>query len=142
MWQRVQTLYLAIATVLVASLFWSDVARIDVPDGAPEYLAYTSRKIYLVWLILLTVIQVLALGGYKWRMKQLRVVIVAAVMCLGFQGWLVYDFIQLHDSMLFSWTALFPIVAAVLDALAAKNILLDQALVVSANRLRLPRKKK
>jgi len=142
MWQRVQTLYLAIATGLIASLFWSDVARIEVTGGEPEYIAYTSKTIYLVWLILLTVIQVLALGGYKWRMKQLRVVIVSAIMCCGFQGWLIYDFVQLHDSMMFSWTALFPIVAAALDALAAKNILVDQALVVSANRLRLPRKKK
>lgn len=141
MWQRVQTLYLAIATGLIASLFWSDVARIDVPGGVPEYIGYTSKKIYLVWIILLTVIQVLALGGYKWRMKQLRVVIVAAIMCCGFQGWLVYDFIRLHDSMVFSWTSLFPCVAAVFDLLAIKNILLDQALVISASRLRHPRKK-
>ena len=142
MWQRVQTLYLAVATILVVSLFWSDVAKIAAPDGLVENIRYVDRTIYLVWLIILTVIQVLALGGFKWRMKQFRVVVVAVVMCLGFQGWLVYDFFQQRESLSFSWTALFPVVASVLDVMAAKNILLDEAIVQSANRLRLPRNKK
>ena len=141
MWQRLQTLYFALATMLVASLFWCDVARVAAPDGAVEQIRYTDNTIYTVWLILLTVLQVLSLGGFKWRMKQFRVVIVTGIMCLAFQGWLVYDYIRLHEAMVFCWTALLPAVAGILDFLGAKNILLDEAIVQSANRLRLPRKK-
>lgn len=141
MWQRLQTLYLAIATGLVVSLFFSDVARIEVPGQAPEYVAYTSKTAYLIWLVLLATAQVLALGGFKWRLKQLRVAIVSALLCLAFQVWLGLDFLRFRTQMTFSWTALFPLAAVILDVLAIKNILLDQALVMSANRLRLPRKK-
>ena len=142
MWQRVQTLYFGIATLLIASLFWSDVARTVVEGGGVEHIRYTSKTIYLIWLILLTVFQILSLGGYRWRMKQFRVVIITVVLCLGFQGWLVYDYVRFHNEMVFSWTALFPVVAAILDSIGARNILLDEAIVQSANRLRLPRNKK
>lgn len=142
MWQRVQTLYFGIATLLIASLFWSDVARTVVEGGGVEHIRYTSKTIYLIWLILLTIFQILSLGGYRWRMRQFRVVIITVVLCIGFQGWLVYDYVRFHNEMVFSWTALFPVVAAILDCIGARNILLDEAIVQSANRLRLPRNKK
>lgn len=142
MWQRVQTLYLGIATLLVASLFWSDAARIALPEGGEEHITYVSKTIYLVWIILLTVLQVLSIGGYKWRMKQFRVVVFTGITCLGFQGFLVYDYVQMHEQMAFSFTVLFPLVAAILDFVAARNILLDEAIVQSAHRLRSARRKK
>lgn len=142
MWQRVQTLYLGVATLLIASLFWCDVARQIGADSVVENIAYTSSGIYLVWLIILTILQVLALGGYKWRMKQFRVAVVACIMCFAFQGWLAYDFVRLHETLTFSWTALFPLAAAFLDFLGARNILLDEAIVQSAHRLRSSRTKK
>lgn len=142
MWQRVQTLYFAIATLLIAALFWSDAARVAGPDGSVGHIQYISKTIYLVWIIILTVLQVLTLGGYKWRMRQFRMSVVSVIACLGFQAWLAVDFIRFHEAMVFSWTALFPAVAAILDVFGARNILIDEALVQSANRLRLPRKKK
>lgn len=141
MWQRLQTLYLAIATILIVSLFWCDLSRILLPDGTVEYVAYTDKTIFKIWIIILTVLQVLALGGYKWRMRQLRVVIFTAIVCLGFQGWLALYFFQTMGEQHMSFTAVFPLIAAILDAMAAKNILLDEAIVFSANRLRKPRKK-
>lgn len=141
MWQRVQTLYLGIATLLIASLFWCDVARVAGPGGTVEYIGYTEKTIYLVWIIILTVLQVLSTGGYKWRMRQIRVVIVTAVMCLGFQVWLACDWYRMRNELVFSWTALFPLAASVLDFIGARNIFLDECIVQSANRLRGPRKK-
>lgn len=141
MWQRLQTLYFGIATLIVASLFWSDAAKAVGPDGTVENISFTGNTIYLIWLVLLIVLQVLSLGGYKWRMRQFRVVIVTGIMCLAFQGWLVYDYVRLHDEVVFSWTALLPVVAGILDFFGARNILLDEAIVQSANRLRLPRNK-
>lgn len=142
MWQRVQTLYIGIATLLVASLFWCDIARIPLSDGSAGYIGFTEKTIYLVWVILLTVVQVLALLGFKWRMKQMRVVLVAGFLCIGFQVWLAVDFFAMKDTISYSFTALFPLVAAILDFVGARNILLDEAIVQSANRLRRARGKK
>lgn len=142
MWQRVQTLYLAIATALIAALFWCNLSRVIGPDGTVEFIAYTDKSVFKIWLSIITVLQVLALGGYKWRMKQLRVVIFTALVCVGFQAWLGLYFFQTMGSEHVSFTAVFPLVAAILDAMAAKNILLDEAIVFSANRLRKPRTKK
>lgn len=142
MWQRIQTLYLGIATLLISSLFWCDLAREILPDGTVSHIAYTDKTIFTIWLVLLTVLQVLALGGYKWRMKQFRVVIFTAIVSLGFQAWLALYFFQTRDVQIMSWTALFPLAVTILDAFAARNILLDEAIVISANRLRGPRKKK
>lgn len=140
MWQRVQTLYIGLATLILVALYWCDAARIALADGEVEHIRYIDKTIYLVWLIILTVFQVLSLGGYKWRMRQLRVVIVTAIMCLGFQAWLVVDYFRMPEQMVMSWTALFPLAAAVLDFIGARNIMLDEAIVQSANRLRAPRK--
>lgn len=141
MWQRVQTLYIGIATLLIASLFWCDVAKMAGVAGV-EHVLYTEKTIYLIWLIILTFLQVMSLLGFKWRMKQLRVTIVTAFMCLGFQGWLAFDYFTNNTAMVYSWTALFPAVAAILDFIGARNIMLDEAIVQSASRLRSARKKR
>ena len=142
MWQRYQTLLLAVATLLIVSLFWCDLSRTVMADGIIDYVKYTDKTIFKVWLIILTVLHVLALGGFKWRMKQFRVVVFTALVTLGFQIWLAVYFFQTKDTSVMSWTALFPLLAAGLDAYAARNILLDEFIVQSANRLRGPRKKK
>lgn len=142
MWQRYQTLLLAIATALVASLFWCSVSRFVTPSGAIEYIAYTDKSIFKIWLIILTVLHVLALGGYKWRMRQFRVVVFTAIVTFAFQIWLMVYWLQVKDVQIVSWTALFPLAVTALDAYAARNILLDEFIVASANRLRSSRKKK
>lgn len=142
MWQRYQTLLLAVATLLIVSLFWCDLSRTVMADGIIDYVKYTDKTIFKVWLIILTILHVLALGGFKWRMKQFRVVVFTALVTIGFQIWLAVYFFQTKDTSVMSWTALFPLLAAGLDAYAARNILLDEFIVQSANRLRGPRKKK
>ncbi len=141
MWQRIQTLYLGIASLLIVSMFWCSLSSIVMPDGSSMYIRYTDNTLFTAWLVILTVLQVLALGGYRWRMKQFRVVIFTALANLGFLACLVFYCFQVIDSQIMSWTSLFPLAAAILDFSAARNILLDEAIVFSANRLRSRRKK-
>lgn len=142
MWQRYQTLLLAVSTALIASLFWCSLSKVILPDGEVDYIRYTDKTIFTVWLVILTILHVLSLGGYKWRMKQLRVTIFTAIVTLGFQIWLAVYYFQTKDTQVMSFTALFPLACCLLDAYAARNILLDEFIVQSANRLRGPRKKK
>ena len=133
MWQRIQTLYLFLATGLVVSLFFCMKAG-DIP--------FTEYWPYLVLLIVTGFLQVMALTTYKHRVFQMRTAVLSAIILVGFQGWLVYDFISTHNDPVFHVTAVFPIVAVILDFLAARSILADELLVRSADRLRSAKRKK
>ena len=129
MWQRIQTLYLLLATGLVASLFFCNKAG-DIP--------YTEYWPYLVLLIVTTFLEVMALTTWK----QMRTAVLAAIILVAFQGWLVYDFITTHNTPVFHITAVFPIVATILDFMAARSILADEMMVRSASRLRAAKRNK
>ena len=133
MWQRIQTLYLFLATGLVVSLFFCMKAG-DVP--------YTDYWPYLVLLIVTGFLQVMALTTFKHRVFQMRTAVLSAIILIGLQGWLVYDFISTHNDPVFHVSAVFPIVAVILDFLAARSILADELLVRSADRLRAAKHKK
>ena len=133
MWQRIQTLYLFLATGLVVSLFFCTKAG-DIP--------FTEYWPYLVLLIVTGFLQVMALTTYKHRVFQMRTAVLSAIILIGLQGWLVYDFISTHNNPVFHISAVFPIVAVILDFLAARSILADELLVRSADRLRAAKRKK
>ena len=133
MWQRVQTLYLLVATGLVASLFFCTKAG-DI--------TFTEYWPYLVLLVVIAFLQVLATTTWKHRIFQMRTAVLAAIILIAFQGWLVYDFIASHNTPVFHLPAVFPIGAAILDFLAARSILADEMIVRSASRLRAAKRKK
>ncbi|MCR4859895.1 MAG: DUF4293 domain-containing protein [Bacteroidales bacterium] len=133
MWQRIQTLYLFLSTGLVVSLFFCNKAG-DI--------TYTEYWPYLVLLILIAFLQVMALTTIKHRIFQMRTATLAAILLIALQGWLVYDFISTHNTPVFSITAVFPIVASILDFLAARGILADEMMVRNADRLRAAKRKK
>lgn len=133
MWQRVQTLYLLLATGLVVALLFSTKAG-DIP--------YTEYWPYAVLIILTSFLQVMALTTYKHRIFQMRTASLSAIILLGLQIWLVVDFVKTHNDPMFHVTAIFPVVATILDFLAARSILADELLVRSASRLRAAKRKK
>ena len=123
MWQRIQTLYLAVALGLLVAMFW--------------------HVTYLWWLILLGTacfMQVVAVLAYKFRLFQMRTAIIAALMLLGLQVWMAVAFLT-GDKAAFNITAVFPVIAAILDALAARSIFSDELIVRSSSRLRSSKKK-
>ncbi|MBQ2221975.1 MAG: DUF4293 family protein [Bacteroidales bacterium] len=137
MWQRVQTLYLMIASALVAALFFSVKAFVFGPDGTHaqefRYIDYTP---YLILLIVVALLQVIALTTFKVRVLQMRTAVLSALILVALQGWLAVDFFTADKSVVFRWTAVFPLVAALLDVWAARAIFRDQLLVESLSSLR------
>ena len=137
MWQRVQTLYLMIASALVAALFFSVKAFVFGPDGTHaqefRYIDYTP---YLILLIVVALLQVIALTTFKVRVLQMRTAVLSALILVALQGWLAVDFFTADKSVVFRWTAVFPLVAALLDIWAARAIFRDQLLVESLSSLR------
>ena len=133
MWQRIQTLYLAIATALIAALFFCDKA---------QGIAFTDYWPYTVLLVIITLLNILALTTWKFRVFQVRTAVLSAIITLAFQIWLVVDFIVTGNDPLFRIPSIFPLVAVILDVMAARSIWADELMVRSASRLRSSKRKK
>lgn len=133
MWQRVQTLYLAIATALVAAMFFCNKA------GDISFVSYWP---YLVLIILITLLNVLALTTFRIRVFQVRTTVLSALLTLALQAWLVVDFIVTGNDPVFHVPAVFPLLAVILDVMAARAIWADELLVRSSSRLRSSSRKK
>ena len=137
MWQRIQTLYLAIATGLVVALFFCVKSFSLGPGGAHvDELKYIQFFPYLTLLILVGLLQLIALGTFNVRVLQMRTAVLSGLLLIALQAWLAVDYFTAADGVVFKWTAIFPILAAILDFMAARNILRDQLLVESISRLR------
>ena len=141
MWQRIQTLYLAISAGLVLAMFLSNAFTLpgDAGQVAVRYLAI-AKPYFTIILSILAAISLLALVTFKLRILQMRLSVLAALISLGIQIWLVVMYFGLPGGAAVSFTAIFPLVITILDFLAARGCFQDQLLVESASRLRKSRR--
>jgi len=133
MWQRVQTLYLALSVALIAMMFFSNKA------GDISYLSYVP---YIILMSITLLLEILALTTWKHRVFQFRTAILSSLILIGFQVWLAVDFFVTGNDPVFHVTAVFPAVAVILNVLAARGIWADELMVRSASRLRRAKKTK
>lgn len=141
-WQRIQTLYLGISTVLIFSMFFCNFATIIGPDGAEATIAYREKMPYLVLLIMLITSHIAATASYKAFFLQARVSVIAGLLAAGFQIWIGIDILRNLNDMTFSFTALFPLTAAILDIMAAKRSMVDEMTVQAVKGIRKSRKRR
>ena len=142
MWQRIQTLYLGIATALMFSMFFCIFATIIGPDGAEVTIAYREKLPYLVLMVMLITAHIAATASFKAFFLQARVSMIAGLLAFGFQIWLGIDMLLNFKEMSFSFTALFPLAAGALDFMAAKRSLVDEMTVQAVKSARRTRKRK
>jgi len=134
MWQRIQTLFLVLSCIAFGALFFCNVVTINTPDGL-DHVRYVQKP-YL-WLMIVTALVTLsALVTFKVRLLQMRLCALAFFLALGFEAWLLVEYFMVPKEIVFSWTAVLPLVSAILDALAWRGVLKDQILVESAYRIR------
>ena len=93
-------------------------------------------------LIVITLLNVLALTTWRFRVFQVRTTVLSAIITFALQSWLIVDFVITGNDPLFHLTALFPTVAVILDVLAARGIWADELMVRSSSRLRSSKRKK
>lgn len=141
MWQRIQTLYLALATGLIAAMLFSLKAVVPGPDGAfLQEVRYTAYLPYLILLIVIVLLDFLALTTFRFRVFQMRTAVLAALITLALQAWIAVDYFTADSSLVFRLTAVFPIVAVIFDLLAARGIASDIMVAESVNHLRTRKK--
>ena len=142
MWKSIQTLYLGIATVLMAALFFCNFATIIGPDGTELTIRYYEKTPYLVLMIMTLTAHVCAVFSYKLRFLQARVCILTALLALGMQVWFFMDFMKFRNDMVFSITMVFPSVMTILDVMAARNSLVDEVTSTAVRSVRKSRKRR
>ena len=137
MWQRLQTLYLCIATGLIVALFFSVKAFTLGSGGVHSVeLTYIKYTPYLILLILITILQLLAVSTFNARVFQMRTAVLSAILMIALQTWIGVDYFTADKEWIFKFTAVFPLVAAILNFIAARYILRDQLPVESVSHLR------
>ena len=142
MWQRIQTLYLALSAILLFILFFNDAFTMTAPEGMQYVKFIQIQKPYFgILLGVLFAMTLLAIATYKVRILQMRLATLSGLVALGMTGWLAYLYFTAPENVTFKWTVIFPLVAAILDFLAARGCYQDQLLVESVYRIRESRKR-
>ena len=142
MWQRIQTLYLAVSAGLLCFLLFGNALTLNTPDGL-EAVRYTAlAKPYMAIILwILAAIQLVALISFKVRILQMRLSVVAALVSLGIFIWLGVMYFTAPEGAVFRLTAILPLAITVFEFLAARGAFQDQLVVESASRLRSSRRR-
>jgi len=141
MWQRIQTLYLAVATALVVVMLFSLKAVIPGSDGTfVQEFKYTAYLPYCILLVIIALLNFLALTTFRFRVFQMRTAVLAALITIALQVWIAVDYFTADPSIVFRITAVFPLVAVICDLLAARGIASDIMVAESVNHLRTRKK--
>ena len=122
---------------MIAALFFSVKAFTLGPGGVHSVdLTYIKYTPYLILLILITILQLLAVFTFNARVFQMRTAVLSAILMIALQAWIGVDYFTADKEWIFKFTAVFPLVAAILNFIAARLILRDQLLVESVSHLR------
>lgn len=141
MWQRIQTLYLMISTVLVAILLFGTAYQVAGADGFTQVTYFQLQKpFFAILLCILAFLVVLALVVYKSRILQMRLAVLSGIVALGMQVWLAWMYFS-FDGAVFRWTVILPLIIFICNILAARGCFQDQLMVESAYRVRERRKR-
>ncbi len=150
--QRIQSIYLLVASILLGSIFVYPIAELLGADGQLFIFNFNGLSVenedgmYLltiptvILLVIMVTISFISIFLYKKRVIQMRLNSFNIILMLGYMG-LAYYYIQnfskqLNGIVSYEITAIFPFVAAVLTYLAIRAIGKDEALIRSMDRIR------
>ena len=146
--QRIQTIYLLLATVVISLTLFLPLATIWQGGNELVVKAFfldgemgikAPLPIYMgIILAVATLLPFVTIFLFKKRMLQIRLTIFSSVVLIGYYMALVAYIFMLADEASFSpsWTICLPFVALILNWLAIRGIGADEALVKAYDRLR------
>jgi hypothetical protein len=150
--QRIQSVYLLVVTILLASVFAYPYAELLSSGGQLFIFNFNGLSIeseegmYLltippmILLAIITLVSFVTIFLYKKRVLQMRLNSFNIILMLGYMGlnyYYIHNFSrQLEGVVSYQITALFPFVAAVMTYLAIRSIGKDEALIRSMDRIR------
>lgn len=151
--QRIQTIYLLLATAIMATIHAIPLAQLTNDEGIWDFYSYGIKSIsgdtsvsidtlpIAVIIALAAILSFIAIFGYKNRKRQVKITILSSMFTLLFYPIALIYWWYSKDAVLATETSLnailiFPIVAFILDIMAIRSINADERLVRSADRIR------
>ena len=152
--QRIQSIYLAIATVLAALLLKGPIVSLVGPIGDSyiinlKGLMLTSENASTliekslplsILLVIIPVLFFLSIFLFKRRKLQIRVTVLATLLFIGVLLLLIYYMLyagrKLDADFIFNIKMTFPLVGSIFGYLAFRSILKDELLIKSYDRIR------
>jgi len=145
--QRIQTIYLLLAGLITASLFFFDFAELAVDS---QFMVFNAFGIFdgnevvidglpvMLFTGLITLLHFVIIFMYKKRIRQMRMAVFTIILLLGLIGVIFYfSYFAFEDSsVVYKIPVAFPLIAVILDYLAIRGIGKDEALVRSMDRIR------
>jgi hypothetical protein len=153
-WQRIQTIYLLLATIGVFGMFFFPFG-IVLSNGQIYMLGVMGLKeafgertlVCPVWgftilLILIMSLSIVTIFSFKLRIRQIRLCVFNICLLVGFYIFFLFFFLVVVREQYFEpvlnakFTLSLPFVSIILHCLAIRSIGADEALIRSLNRLR------
>ena len=145
--QRIQSVYVLVSALLVATLMKLKFADLMVNN---ELYTFVARGIYngeemifdglaiFIFIPLIALLHFVVIFLYKKRILQIRILVFTIILLLGLFGLFFYfTYTGFNDvKVAFKVPIVFPVVAAILDFLAIRAIGKDEALIRSLDRIR------
>ena len=137
MLQRVQTLYILSATILIITLLFKHFMYVlDPASGERIAVQFTDYTPFLALTIGSLAVSLFTFLLFTSRVLQIRCCTYNIILLLAYQGWLVWVFLGRQPGEYFTIYCLFPIIAAILLFIAIRYLARDEALVQASNSLR------
>lgn len=145
--QRIQTIFILVAGMLVASLYFLPFADIAVNNvihifdakgiSTEDTLVFNGLPI-LIFIGIIALLHLVVIFLYKKRIRQIRFLAFTIILLLGLFGMFFYFAYAGFDGakIAFKIPVAFPIIAVILDYLAIRAIGKDEALIRSMDRIR------
>jgi hypothetical protein len=145
--QRIQTVFILVAGLLVGSLYVLKFAHLSVNQELHTFTAYGIFKgetlvfdglPIMILIGIIALIHLVIIFMYKKRIRQIRMLAFTIVLLLGLFGLFFYFTYAGFDDAKVAFKApiVFPFLAIILDYLAIRAIGKDEALVRSMDRIR------
>ena len=147
MLQRIQTLYIMVAAILIGILFALPFAEIahnnqlflfDIRGIVRNGIVEENGMAIAVFIGVILLLHIVVVYSFKKRIRQMRLLVFTIILLLGLFG-MFYFFTYYSFSgaeISFKLPVVFPLVAIILDYLAIRNIGKDEALIRSIDRIR------
>ncbi len=129
MWKKTHNWLIAVAGLLIVALLGLDVCHAVNPETGVHYsVRFLDRLIYILFIVLSFIITDVTLLSAKKPFYQVFLIIVNAIMLLGFQIWILVDFfttklqtgLRMSSVYTLSIGAVFPLVAIILLVIAVR----------------------
>ena len=150
--QRIQTVYLLFALILLGLIAWLPLGEVAVGDHIYQFtikgitsdqthaLVYNGLPLIILMSIII-LLQIIVIFGFKNRIRQMRLATFNLLLMLGVLGvcwYFVHSAVKILGEGVYQFKlpVSFPLIGAILNYLAIRAIGKDEALVRSVDRIR------